>query len=624
MRPVNKLLLSQFGSRADNRLDLGPSDRAVLHVLLVKPTRYDDDGYPIHWLRSTVPSNSLACMYGIAMDCASRQVLGPDVEIRITAIDEAQQLVDYRKLIAATLAAGQRLFLCLAGVQSNQFPRAVDIAQPFLRAGLPVCIGGFHVSGCVSLLDELPDELTAANAAGISLFAGEAEDRRLDQVILDAWRGALQPLYDYTKDLVDLEDQPLPDLPLAVVRGNITNISTIDLGRGCPFECSFCCIINVQGRKSRSRSIGDLERMVRLNYARGMRNIFITDDNFARNRNWEAYLDKLIELRDEGIKPSYIIQVDTLSHRIPGFIEKSVAAGVDQVFVGLENINPENLAAMKKRQNKITEYRKMLLAWKRHPVIVWGAYIIGLPGDTRESVLRDVDIIKRELPIDLFNASILTPLPGSEDHKRMLEAGTWMDPDLNKYDLAHRVFHHAKMTDEELDSVYQETWDRYYTFEHMITVLRRMFALGSNKKLKTVERLIAFGVNTRMNDLRSYDMGWIRRKPRHSRRPGMPIEPFFAFHAKHVLNSIKALAVVVYQYNRLVRAMRKLAVDPERTRYSDIAITPPASEDFDNLELFTVTAGSRKAVEKAIRHDAIKAQHNKRPDGTKGHAKARP
>ena len=79
----------------------------------------------------------------------------------------------------------------LVGVQSNQFPRAVDLARPFLAAGLPVCIGGFHVSGCIAMLPELPPEIRAAQELGISFFAGEAEDGRLDQVLRDAWNGKL-------------------------------------------------------------------------------------------------------------------------------------------------------------------------------------------------------------------------------------------------------------------------------------------------------------------------------------------------------------------------------------------------------------------------------------------------
>ena len=97
----------------------------------------------------------------------------------------------------------------------------------------------------------------------------------------------------------------------------------------------------------------------------GHHRFFVTDDNFARNKNWEPILDRLIELREkEGFKIRLLLQVDTLCHRIPGFIEKAARAGCNAVFIGLENINPESLAATKKRQNKIWEYREMLQAWR--------------------------------------------------------------------------------------------------------------------------------------------------------------------------------------------------------------------------------------------------------------------
>src|SRR4029079_8426200 len=107
------------------------------------------------------------------------------------------------------------------------------------------------------------------------------------------------------------------------------------------------------------------ERLVRMNWAQGIHKFFITDDNFARNKEWEAIFDRLIELKEEhGIPLGLMIQVDTLAHKIPNVIEKPKRAGVTRVFIGLENINPDNLAAAKKRQNKITEYRTMRLPWK--------------------------------------------------------------------------------------------------------------------------------------------------------------------------------------------------------------------------------------------------------------------
>ena len=128
------------------------------------------------------------------------------------------------------------------------------------------------------------------------------------------------------------------------------------------------------------------------------------------------------------------------------------------MFIGLENINPDNLIAAKKRQNKITEYREMLQKWRDHGAITYAGYILGFPGDSKESILRDIEIIKRELPLDILEFFFLTPLPGSEDHKVLWQKGVWMDPDMNKYDLNHRVSHHPKMSDAEWEDAYRAAW----------------------------------------------------------------------------------------------------------------------------------------------------------------------
>src|SRR6185437_855014 len=140
--------------------------------------------------------------------------------------------------------------------------RAVDLARPFVDVGLPVCIGGFRISGCISMLPELPPDIREAQRLGISFFAGEAEDGRLDQVLRDAWNGELAPMYNHMKNLPALAGEPPPFLPRKHVTRTSGSLSSIDLGRGCPYQCSFCTIINVQGRKSRIRSADDLEKIV--------------------------------------------------------------------------------------------------------------------------------------------------------------------------------------------------------------------------------------------------------------------------------------------------------------------------------------------------------------------------
>jgi hypothetical protein len=93
-------------------------------LVLVKPSHYDDDGYVIQWLRSPIPSTSLAALYGLAKDCAERHVLGPDVEIDVHAFDETNTRIRCDRL--AAMGAGM---VMLVGVQSNQFPRALDLAK---------------------------------------------------------------------------------------------------------------------------------------------------------------------------------------------------------------------------------------------------------------------------------------------------------------------------------------------------------------------------------------------------------------------------------------------------------------------------------------------------------------
>ena len=399
-------------------------------VVLIKPSHYDDDGYVIQWRLSTIPSNSLASVYGLLAACAEERALGPDVDIEIEACDECNTVIDVKATARRIKAAGGG-FVGLVGVQSNQFPRALDLAREFRAAGVTVVIGGFHVSGCISMLPELPPDLKEAQDLGVILFAGEGEGRMAD-LIRDIAADRAKPIYNYLHDMPGMEAAAIPVLPRHVVGRIVGHHACFDAGRGCPFQCSFCTIINVQGRKSRYRTADDVEAIVRANAAQGINHYFVTDDNFARNRNWEAILDRLIDLREnKGFGIKLILQVDTLCHRIPNFIEKAARAGCNQVFIGLENINPQSLQGAKKRQNKIWEYRVMLQAWRRAKVMTWAGYILGFPTDTPESIARDIDIIKKELPLDILEFFCLTPLPGSEDHKNLYLKGVPMDPDMN-------------------------------------------------------------------------------------------------------------------------------------------------------------------------------------------------
>ena len=575
--------------------------------ILIKPTHYDDQGYPIQWLRSALPSNTLACMNSLAEDARRREVLGPGVDFTIETYDETNRRVRPARILRDLALRGGRALVGIVGVQSNQYPRALDIARKFRAEGIPVSIGGFHVSGCIAMLPEMPPELKEAQAIGVSLFAGESEERRLDQVLLDAWNDELKPLYNFMDQLPSLEGEPAPILPRKHVERTSGTYSSIDLGRGCPYQCSFCTIINVQGRKSRFRTPDDLEKIIRANREQGIDRFFITDDNFARNSDWEILLDRVIALQGEGIRAGFTIQVDTLCHKIPNFIEKATKAGVRRVFIGLENINPENLIAAKKRQNKITEYRVMLQKWRAHGAMTYAGYILGFPADTKESILRDIEIIKHELPLDILEFFFLTPLPGSEDHRTLLKKGVWMDPDINKYDLNHRVAHHPKMSDTEWEEAYRAAWDSFYTPEHMRTLFRRAAQLPNGRPKQIASTIMWFKLMIDLEGVHPLEGGALRIKTRLDRRSGLPIESPLVFYPRY-WGETAIKAVKYLRFFLRTRAILKEALEArDRYAYTDLAISPPKDDEFEALELYHATSGGEAALDRKKLGDSIRA-----------------
>lgn len=553
-------------------------------LVLVKPSHYDDDGYVIQWFRSAIPSNSLAALYGLARDCVQRRILGADVELEVHAIDETNTRVRPERLARMIEQAGSGMVM-LVGVQSNQFPRALDLARPLRVRGIQVALGGFHVSGAISMLAGVDAGLDEAKALGVSLFAGEAEGR-IEELIRDAANGGLKPFYNFMADLPSIEGAPIPLITALRAWRTAGYLTSFDAGRGCPFQCSFCTIINVQGKKSRRRSPDDIEQIVRENVAQGLNSFFITDDNFARNQDWEAILDRLIQLReDEGIKIHFIIQVDTLCHKIPRFIEKCARAGVRRVFIGLENINPDSLVGAKKRQNKIAEYRKMLLAWKAARVITYAGYILGFPNDTPESIVHDLEIIKRELPVDVLEFFFLTPLPGSEDHQTLVRSGVAVDPDLNKYDLNHVTTAHPRMSKEEWERAYKLAWETYYTKEHVETVLRRIVAMRG-RATNAILLMMWFGGSIHIEGVHPLEAGLFRYKFRRDRRPGMPIVPAWRFYPSYVFESLAKIVRWGAMYAGLRRIYMRVKRDPHRYEYTDVALTPVIDDETETLELF--------------------------------------
>ncbi len=448
--------------------------RSILHVYLIKPSKYDDEGYVIRHWRGIVPSNTLACLYGLTEAVRQSGALAP-LDLRIHAVDETVAKVPLRGIARSHRPPRSRALACLVGVQSNQFERAADIALALRREGVPVMIGGFHVSGMLAMFPEGSPEIRRLTDAGVSVVAGEIEGR-WTELLRDAAADRLQPVYRFLEDPPDLWEAPPPRMHASLLRRFLSaDYATLDCSRGCPFRCSFCTIINVQGRKMRCRSPECVLGSIRQRYReQGIRVYFFTDDNFARNPVWEAIFDGLIAMRErEGLRVEFVMQVDVAAYRIPRFLEKAARAGCSTVFIGMESLNPRNLAQAGKTQNRAEDYARMISAWRQAGIRTHVGYIIGFPDDTEESVREDVERLIREVQPDQASFFMMVPLPGSQDHRRIVEEGVPLDPDYNNYDSCHACMPHPNMTAEGWRKAYEDAWRQFYSLENMKAILAR-------------------------------------------------------------------------------------------------------------------------------------------------------
>ncbi len=495
------------------------------HIVLIKPSKYDDNGYVIRFWKGVLPSNTLNVLHGLTEDVRTRGVFG-DLPIEVTTFDETAEKIPLKKIVQWAKDPGTTLLVCLVGVQTNQFPRALDMAKIFRAEGITVIMGGFHTSGTINMLSAEEPDIQELFREGICVVSGEVEGK-WDGILSDFLQGKLQPLYSFAQDLqnlVDIEMAPLPQTSAKTMKHfAYPSFATADTSRGCPFACSFCTIINVQGRKMRERSPQSIAAMMRRNYlSHGLSFYFFTDDNFARKKLWRETFEEIIKLREEGLDVSFMMQVD-LAKKPKDFVELASRAGCTQVFIGMESVNPQNLEAEGKKQNKVEEYRSIIEEWHDANVLVHTGYIIGLPWDTKEQVAEDMRFLKDEVGPDQASFFMLTPLPGSHDHREMKKRGDWMDPDFNKRDSFHATIKHPLMTADEWTEAYESAWKTFYSKENMIRNLSRWS--NSPKNYWNLMSIFFWYKNAALIE-KEHPMvaGFFRLKDRKARRPGYAVD----------------------------------------------------------------------------------------------------
>ncbi len=508
-------------------IDLLPQTKQyrTVHIVLIKPSKYDDDGYVIRFWKGVLPSNTLSVLNGLTEDVKRRGLFG-DIEFAVDTFDETTEKVPVKKIVQWGRRPATKLIVCLVGVQTNQFPRALDLGKQFRADGIDVIMGGFHTSGTVNMLGPQEPDIQELIREGIVVVSGEIEGK-WEGILADVVNGQAKPLYSFAQDLkslVDIEKAPHPVMsPKTMQHFARPTFGTVDTSRGCPFACTFCTIINVQGRTMRERSSEEIAELVRHNHREhGVDFYFFTDDNFARKKLWRETFEVLIRIRQEGIPFSFAMQVD-LARKPKDFVRLAAEAGCSQVFIGMESVNPENLKAGGKPQNKTEEYASIIREWHEAGVYVHAGYIIGLPFDTKEQIPRDVQYLMDEIHVDMASFFMLTPLPGSHDHLEMKKRGEWMDPDFNKRDSFHPTVHHPHMTAEEWTEAYENAWKEFFSKENLIKILSR-WSHNPGVYWNLFVNLIWYKNAALIEKEHPMIAGFFRLKDRRSRRPGFSID----------------------------------------------------------------------------------------------------
>ena len=382
---------------------------------------------------------------------------GWDVDIFV----EEVRPIDYGALGAADLVGISTI--------TATAPRAYAIAKRVRDGGTPVIMGGPHVTF-------LPDE--ALDTADF-VIRGEGEEALM--VFIDAWEAdrdwSAVPGLSFQKDgrivhnpvaprVADLDTIPYPDHPL--LEGNIPvvagqRIIPVQTSRGCPFDCSFCSVTGMFGKKIRYRSTENIiEELKRYDHPKNF--IFFYDDNFTANR--ERAKELLESMIRERFQFNWSTQVRVDVARDLELVRLMKKSGCRTLFIGLESVNPESLKAMKKRQT-VEEIRRAVRILKHHHIQIHGMFVYGFDNDDRKTVRETVRFAKR-VRLNTTQFLILTPLPGSECYEKMCEQRRIVFHDWSLYDAHHVVFKPCLLSPADLQWAQIRSHQKFYSLKESV------------------------------------------------------------------------------------------------------------------------------------------------------------
>lgn len=349
-------------------------------------------------------------------------------DVEVTVIDEAHGLIEE---LPSTDIVG------LSGMTMHA-NRMYRLADDFRKTGAIVVLGGIHVS---FMKEEAMEH-------GDVIVIGESE-LIWPEIIKDYKSNSLKKVYK-TKEKVDIRKLPHPKVELMEGEAYTKPYGTMNAimaTRGCPNNCSFCCVKNMFGKPMRLRKIEDV-----CNEISKMSDdlILFADDNLIGNTLYARELFKEMK----SLNKVWGGQVSITIGENEELLKAAADSGCKSLFIGIESINPKNIKSINKKHiNQVSRYSELIKRIQSYGIEIFGSFIVGLDDDN-ERVFGDIYdfVLKNKIKYPLVG--ILTPFPGTKLFNMLKEQDRIIDYNWDRYNLTQVVFKPKKMTPDELQFNY--------------------------------------------------------------------------------------------------------------------------------------------------------------------------
>jgi radical SAM superfamily enzyme YgiQ (UPF0313 family) len=326
--------------------------------------------------------------------------------------------------------------------------RGYEIARQFPKE--KVIIGGVHAS-------LLPEE---ALQFCRQVVVGEAEE-----VIAGVVEGSIKDAIVNGEAVSDLDNLPYPDFSLIKGYKSSPIIMPISTSRGCPFDCTFCSVTKVFGRKYRFRSAENVTKEL---LSRNTNSFFFCDDNFtAHPQRTRALLELMLEHKIRN----WACQVRCDVAKDDELLDLMAKAGCAVACVGFESINLKTLQSYQKRQN-IEDIINAIRSFRRRKIKIHGMFVLGSDNDNENTIWDTLKFAIKE-KIDTIQLMILTPLPGTKVHEELKEQKRIFSHDWNLYDGQHVVFKPKLLSAKQLQLNIVEAYTKFYSLSRSFSLLVR-------------------------------------------------------------------------------------------------------------------------------------------------------